>query len=496
MTPDQSRSSSTLSAEDYRALLALDLPTFTQRVFHELHPEAEFRPSPYLEVIASRLEDCRLGRTRRLVINVPPRHTKSILASVAFPAWLLGHDPGLGVICASYGQDLSDAFARQCRTVMTSDWYEAVFATRIVRNAVQDFATAQKGYRFATSVGGVLTGRGADVVILDDALKPDEALSDARRNAVNDWLDNSLLSRLNNQATGVIIIVAQRLHMGDLVGHVLEKGGWETLSLPALAEEDERIAYQTLLGPRVFERRVGQALHPERFSRENLEELRRSIGAYNFAAQYQQSPVPLEGNLVKRAWLARYAPEDADRPFPMVVQSWDTANKAGELNDHSVCTTWGARDRRYYLLDVFRKRLEFPDLKRAVRELASRHRPRAVLIEDQASGTQLVQELSREGLLMIKAVQRPAGADKIMRLHMHSATFENGRVLLPREATWLDAYVAELTGFPGAKHDDQVDSTTQALSYLDAFRPPMTISNELLERARRPTTYSRRLAGY
>ena len=337
-----------------------------------------------------------------------------MLASIAFPAWLLGQDPSLGIVCASYGQDLADALARDCRTVMASDWYRAVFPTRLARNALHDFATGQKGYRLATSVGGVLTGRGADVVIIDDPLKPDEALSDQRRNSVNAWFDNSLLSRLNSQATGRIVVVMQRLHLHDLVGHLLEKGGWSVLSLPAIAEEDERIAFDTLLGPRVFTRKAGEPLHPARFSRDALEEVRRAVGPYNFASQYQQSPVPLEGNLVKRSWLARCTPEEAPGPFTTIVQSWDTANEAGELNDYSVCTTWGIRrDRHCLLLDVFRRRLEFPDLKRAVRDLAARFRPGTVLIEDRASGTQLIQELRREGLRSIRGVEpRDLGQDQ------------------------------------------------------------------------------------
>lgn len=482
-----------LSAEDYRLLLGLDFMTFAQRVFHDLRPEHAFEPHPYLEVLAAQLEAVRLGDVRRLIVNVPPRHTKSMLASTAFPAWLLGHDPSLGIVCASYGQDLADALARDCRIVMSSDWYRAVFPTRLARNALHDFATAHKGYRLATSVGGVLTGRGADVVIIDDPLKPDEALSDQRRNTVNAWFDNSLLSRLNSQATGRIIVVMQRLHMHDLVGHLLEKGGWTVLSLPALAEEDERIAFETLLGPRVFVRKAGEALHPARFSRAALDEVRRAVGPYNFASQYQQSPVPLEGNLVKRSWLSRYAPEEVAGPFTTIVQSWDTANKAGELNDYSVCTTWGLRhDRRCLLLDVFRRRLEFPDMKRAVRDLAARFRPGTILIEDRASGTQLIQELRRDGLLRVRGADPPAGSDKIMRLHAHTTAFESGRVLLPQTAPWLDDYVAELVGFPGSRHDDQVDSTTQALAHFDQARAPMVISEEMLKRFSTPRPFMRR----
>ena len=485
-------SQSSLSVEDYRLWLGLDFMTFAQRVFHDLRPESAFAPHPYLELLASRLEAVRLGSIRRLIVNVPPRHTKSMLASIALPAWLLGHDPSLGIVCASYGQDLADALARDCRLVMTSDWYRAVFPTRLARNALHDFATTQKGYRLSTSVGGVLTGRGADVVVIDDPLKPDEALSDQRRNSVNAWFDNSLLSRLNSQATGRIVVVMQRLHMHDLVGHLAEKGGWTVLSLPAIAESDERIAFETPLGPRVFGRKAGAVLHPARFSRTALDEVRRAVGPYNFASQYQQTPIPLEGNLVKLSWLARYAPDEATRPFVSVLQSWDTANKAGELNDYSVCTTWGVRpDRRVLLLDVVRRRLEFPDLKRAVRDQAARFRGSTILVEDRASGTQLIQELRREGLFGIQGVDPPPGTDKVMRLHAHTAAFESGRVLLPRDAPWLDDYVAELIGFPGSRHDDQVDSTTQALTYLDRAPAPMVISKQVMERFSRPGPYSR-----
>ena len=474
-----------MSAADYRLWLGLDFMSFAQRAFHDLRPDSGFAAHPYLELLASRLEAVRLGEIRRLIINVPPRHTKSVLASVAFPAWLLGHDPSLGIVCASYGQELADALARDSRAIMMSDWYRAVFPTRLVRNVLHDVATAEKGHRIATSVGGVLTGRGADVVIIDDPLKPDEALSDQRRAAVNSWFDNSLLSRLNSQATGRIVIVMQRLHMHDLVGHLLEKGGWSVLSLPAIAEADERIGFDTLLGRRVFRRRSGEALHPARFSRAALEDVRRAVGPYNFASQYQQSPIPLEGNLVKRSWLKRYTPEEATQPFVSVVQSWDTANKAGELNDYSVCTTWGlSPDRRCLLLDVFRRRLEFPDLKRAVRDLAFRFRPRTILIEDKASGTQLIQELRREGLHAVRGVDPPPGTDKVMRLHAHTTAFESGRVLLPQTAPWLDDYMAELTGFPGSRHDDQVDATTQALAHLDQARAPLVISDATLQRVR------------
>ena len=166
----------------------------------------------------------------------------------------------------------------------------------------------------ATSVGGVLTGRGADVIIIDDPLKPDQALSETGRNAVNDWYENTLLSRLNNKAAGCIIIVMQRLHQDDLVGHVLAQDDWTMLSFPAIAEEPERARFDTPYGPRLFVRQPGEALHPEREAVQEYELMRGRIGLYNFSSQYQQRPIPVSGNLVKREWLRFYSPEDSPSP--------------------------------------------------------------------------------------------------------------------------------------------------------------------------------------
>ena len=194
--------------------------------------------------------------------------------------------------------------------------------------------------------------------------------------------------------------------------------------------------------------------------------MRRRIGLYNFSSQYQQRPIPLSGNLVKREWLRSYSPEDLPRRFLRIVQSWDTAAKTSELNDYSVCTTWGVDGDNYYLMNVFRRRLNYPDLKRAIVAEGKRFRADDIVIEDKSSGTQLIQDLKNDGVLNVVEYKPPPGADKVMRLHACSDRFENGRVLVPANAPWLDEYMIELVGFPGTKHDDQVDSTTQALDYL------------------------------
>ena len=475
---------------DYAAILRRDLMSFIDRSFYELNPQTELLRAPHLELIAAKLEACRRGEINRLIINLPPRQLKSHCASVAFPAWYLAHHPAAHIICASYGQDLADKFARDCRRVMASAWYRRLFPVRLAdRQAVHDFATTEQGTRMATSVGGVLTGRGADMIIIDDPLKPDEALSESRRNAVNEWYDHTLLTRLNDKERGCIVIIMQRLHQDDLVGHVIEQEPWEILSFAAIAEADEIYQIDSPLGRRLFKREAGDILHPERESASTLAHIRQTIGEYNFSAQYQQNPTPLGGAMVKTGWLQYYEPAERPERFGQTVQSWDTANKATELSDYSVCTTWGAHDNRYYLLDVFRQRLNYPDLKRKVQELAKRDRPSSILIEDKASGTQLIQDLKADGLYAITAYQPPAGTDKIMRLHAQTAVFENGRVLLPSRAPWLSEYINELTSFPGARHDDQVDSTTQALDHLRTNEGRYWFKNitpEFLARARIP----------
>lgn len=222
----------------------------------------------------------------------------------------------------------------------------------------------------ATSVDGVLTGRGADLIIIDNPLKPNEALSDTTRQGVNGWFDGTLYSRLNDKSRGAIVLIMQRLHEDDLTGHLLDRGGWNHLSLSAIAERDETYTISSALGKRKVGRRVGEALHPAREDLITLEDLRQTIGKFHFASQYQQTPVPREGGLVKRGWFKSYEPDDLPRHFDLIVQSWNTANKATELSDYSVCTSWGLLETRIYLLHVLRKKLNYPDLKRAVREQA------------------------------------------------------------------------------------------------------------------------------
>jgi hypothetical protein len=266
-----------LTQQELNALLRTDFSAFIERSFLELNPDTAYSANWHIEVMAAALEDCRVGRTKRLIITVPPRSLKSHSTSVAFVAWLLGHKPSTQIICASYAQELAEKHALDCRSLMASRFYQQLFpATRLSRNknALHDFTTTDRGNRLATSVGGVLTGRGAEFIIIDDPMKPDEALSDARRASVNEWDDHTLSSRLNDKRDGCIILIMQRLHEDDLVGHVQKSGDWKILRFLAIAEEAETHTIETPYGTRTFHRGVGEPLDREREPLEILHQLR------------------------------------------------------------------------------------------------------------------------------------------------------------------------------------------------------------------------------
>jgi predicted phage terminase large subunit-like protein len=456
------------------AALRTSFSAFLHRCFIHLNPGQPFHDNWHLRAIAYRLEAVERGGAR-LIFNVPPRSLKSISISVAYVAWLLGRDPRLSFVCVSYSSELALKHARDCRDVMQSDWYQRAFPrTRIARAAEHDFETTAGGGRLSTSVGGTLTGRGGDIIIVDDPIKPDDSASASVRTGVNEWYGSTLYSRLNDKARGSIIIVMQRVHEDDLSGHLLENPRWDHLSLPAIAEVEEDIP----VGPEEYHRRrPGDALQPAREPLHLLEGLRRELGSSAFAAQYQQAPVPAGGALVERAWLKTYERKPDKLAGDTIVQSWDCATKDGALNDFSACLTALVRGNDVYLLDVWRGRVKFPDLVRQVVELARRYGPDALLVEDAASGSALIQTLNKDA---------PAGVpkpkpivpkiDKLTRLSQASHRIEAGGFLLPPDAPWKAEFERELLAFPNGRTDDQVDALSQLLNWQlarRAYSPPM-----------------------
>ena len=446
------------------ALLRRDFYSFVQAAFPVVSGQGQFLPNWHVEAIAFALTHALQGETRRLIITVPPRSLKSICTSVALPAFALGHEPTSRFICVSYSESLARKHANDCRALMRSPMYQRVFpATRIspAKDTETEFATTHGGYRLATSVGGTLTGRGGNFVIIDDPMKPQEAYSELARESVKQWYANTLLTRLDNKSEGAIVVVMQRLHVDDLVGHLLEQEGWTHLNLPAIAEYEGVIQ---LGAQRYHRRRLGDLLHPEREPRSVLDEIRSSMGSLDFAAQYQQEPIAPEGNLIKWNWFQFYDEPPAWRPGDKIILSWDTAMSGKELSSYSACVVLHLRGETAYLLDVVRQRLEYPDLKRKVVELHRRWRHvttnYALLIENKGSGMALIQELKRDNIHAIAV--NPEG-DKVMRMNAQTTPIEAGAVWLPRQASWLEEFRRELLAFPTGRHNDQVDALSQAL---------------------------------
>ena len=435
---------------------------FLHRTFLEIDNSQSFTPNWHLEVIADKLLSVQRGDIRRLVIAQPPRSLKSVCASVAFPAWILGHNPKARIICISYSQDLADKFGRQTRQVMESPWYKAAFpAARIntAKRADSEFETTARGFRLATSIGGRLTGMGGQYLIIDDPIKPGDVLSRVQRQNVNDWFHNTLYTRLDNKNTGAILLVMQRVHEEDLVAHVQKWDKWEVLSLPAIAAKDEAYLLQN---GKVITRKQGEALNPHLESLTKLKEIQNTLGNYNFQSQYQQNPIPEKGNVINFDWFKRYSvlPQDGRRRA-RIIQSWDTAMTEHDGSDYSVCVTAQVINKQYYILNVLRQRLLFPDLIKAIQREKAKYNAQEVFIENKASGIEVIQLLNRQGMRGIIAID-PVGS-KEDRIAAQSTLIESGRVWIPEAAPWIEEFKREVNAFPRGAHDDQLDALAQLL---------------------------------
>jgi predicted phage terminase large subunit-like protein len=470
-----------LSPEDPQGILTelcrQDFTAFARKAWPWINGGEQLQWNWHIDAMAYRLEQVECGDIRRSLINLPPRNAKTKIVSILWVAWMLGRDPTLNFVCVSYSNELSAKIARDCRTVIEAGWYREIFPGTTIsrsRSAAYDFETNCGGGRFATSVTGTLTGRGGDIIILDDVIKPDEVNSETTRNAVNDWFQSTLASRLDDKQKGVIICVMQRLHENDLSGLLLEKGGWDHLCLPAIATQNETIM---LARGGLHRRAEGDVLHREREPLPVLMEMKAAMGSTAFEAQYQQEPMPAQGNLFKAEWLS-FHDECKDEMKGDIIQSWDTGIKTGSANDYSVCITARRFRNQVHLIGLWRGKLEFPDLLRKAIELARAHNTGTILIEDKASGQQLVQSL-RAG--NYNGVPNPIGCtpelDKFSRAAGVSSMVEAGQVSLPENSSWLDAFRRELLSFPSGKHDDQVDAFSQLLAWIrkrsrSSYSPP------------------------
>lgn len=429
-----------------------------------------FVPGWHIDAIAEHAEALMRGDILRLLVNVPPRHMKSLLLSVMLPAWAWTWMPESRWLSASYALKLAIRDTVKSRRIIQSPWYQSQWGHRFAMTSDQNeksrYENDRTGHRIATSVDAAVTGEGGDYITVDDPHNVRDALSETKRDAAIDWWDQSMSTRLNDQKTGRIVIVMQRVHELDLSGHVLAEGGWTHLMLPAEFEPERKTF--TAIGWGDPRTEPGELLWPEHIGRAEVDRLKRALGSYGAAGQLQQRPAPAEGGIFKRHWWRFY--EALPYAVDEVIQSWDLAFKGTDDSAYVVGQVWARDGANAYLLDQTREKLDFVGTVAAIRNLTAKWPMAAAkLVEDKANGPAVISSLhaSVAGLIPVE----PDGS-KEARAHAVSPLVEAGNVWLPTSAAapWVDDFINECASFPNAAYADQVDAMTQALSRF-ALRP-------------------------
>lgn len=457
------------------AILRQDFSSFITKVFHTINPCTEYKTNWHIDLIADYLEAVRTGLIKRLIINMPPRALKSICVSVAWPAWLIAKDPSIRIMAASYSSTLSIKHSLDCRLVVSSNWYKELFPKTIlskINNQKSKFLTSQNGFRFATSIGGSATGEGGDVLIIDDPHNPTQINSLKMRNRAIEWFEQTFVTRLNDKNKGAIILVMQRLHSEDLSAHLMSSGGWELLKIPAIAPKN--ITYN--IGNNNYFYKKGDLLNLQIDQLDFLNNIEKETGARNYAAQFLQDPLPENFNLLSINDISYYI--ELPKKFDYYIQSWDSAIKTSEQSDYTVGTCWGIFDNKYYLVDMIRKKISYPDLKKEIERHASNFKPKYLLIEDKASGQSIIQDLRFIGYNNIVAIKPKL--DKITRFASIVHIFQSGKALLPKKSIYNREMILELTSFPNSLHDDIVDSVSQFLNFTKELNIKNRIGTRIL----------------
>lgn len=468
--------------------MRLPLGEYVREAWHVVEPATPYVHGWHIDAIVDHLAAVSRGEIRNLLINMPPRFAKSLLVSVFWPTWSWTEDPAARWLYASYVQTLSTRDALKSRRIIQSPWYQSRWGHRFRltgdQNAKMRYENDRTGYRIATAVGGLATGDGGDIIVVDDPHNAQEAQSDAVRESALTWWDETMSTRLNDSKTGRRVIVMQRLHERDLSGHVLEQGGYEHLCLPMEYEPKPQVPGARFADPRT---EPGELLWPERVGPPELADLKLRLGSYAASGQLQQRPSPAEGGIFKRHWWRFWQPKGVDLPpvpvklpdgttvlqHPVVrpdvmqeCQSWDMAFKDDAENDFVCGQAWGKQSANAYLLDQDLQRRDFPATVAAVINFTARHpRTNAKYVEDKANGSAVIATLRNKipGLIAVN----PEGG-KIARAHAAAPFIEAGNVYLPHPAIapWVWAFIESCAAFPNAAHDDDVDSMTQALKRL------------------------------
>jgi predicted phage terminase large subunit-like protein len=457
--------------------LEADLSAFFRASWLILHPGRKLVWSWHYDLLCEYLTLVKQRKLTRLIINVPPRTGKSTIATICFPCWTWATDPKHGFLCASYSGALSTEHSVARRNLILSAWYRSLWGDRFRlaedQNLKTQFDNDHRGQMIATSVAATALGKGGDTAIIDDPVSAEQALSDAERKTANDWMDHTLLQRLNDPSTSAIVIIMQRLHELDPTGFMMETqpGAWTKICIPLEAEQKERWVFP--VSGRVIERAEGEVLQPERFTPGVVDS--HKARRMTYAGQYQQRPAPIEGNLIKRSEVRYYGGRDpvtgeADETLPQTFDlkliSADCAFKDLATSDFVAIGVIGVKGRKRYILNVVNKHLDEPATEWEILRQRSSYSPiSTVLVEAKANGSAVVQRLSAS----VSGVQEiePEGG-KIARMFAACGEWQSGDWYVDRNAAWTEPFVQQITMFPGAAHDDMCDMMSQAAIWLQA----------------------------
>jgi predicted phage terminase large subunit-like protein len=443
-------------------LIRDDFLIFSAKAFAVTN-NAAITPDPYLTLLAERLARVATGKTKRLVVNLPPRHFKTWMGTICLSAWILAHNPSAKIIVVTYGQELADKIAYAIRAILKSEWYQRIFKkTRLAKNRskLMDFVTTAGGGVRSLSIESGVTGLGADFIIIDDPVEIKDSDNSKRLERVNELFDSEILTRLDSPKRGSIMIIAHRISEDDLSGHVLRQGGWKHLKLPLIAP---RMCHYKLDGGRIWERQKGELLRPNDFTSRAIKTLRASEWP-GFETLQQQNPGGSEQLRIKAEHFPTFSPAALPSSDSGVVLSIDPGQKAGPNHSYGVVQVWSPEGTTHRLLDQLREQASYAEFKAAVLMFIRRHRPSAVLIEATGQGPALISEIKPKRGMTVQPID-PVG-EKTERIRRHLPTIRAGRIQLPDNAPWREDFIAEITLFPYASFDDQVDAAAQYLDWI------------------------------
>ena len=423
---------------------------FAIEAFAQLQPGKELVVHDYIKFLARHLEAVATGKRRRVVITLPPRHLKTFLASICLPAWILAHNPSARILILSYGQELADKIAYSIREILRSAWFCRLFKARIAKRLLTDFVTSANGCVRSVSIEGSVTGFGADLIIVDDAVQIKDCDNERQLQHVNGLFDSEIYTRLDNPKKGAIVIVAYRLAEEDLPGHVLQKGGWKEVRLPLIAPRQRTYEIDGF----VWERQKGDLLRPDAFTAQDVERLR-LMKRPGFETLQQQRPGARDRLHIRAKHFGVFSPANVPPDAPVVL-SIDPGQTGGPINSYSVVQAWAPCADWYLLLDSWRGQVRYSEFRDQVRRFKNTYRPSVTLVEATGQGPALMSDIRAEQGLQIVPIT--PHEDKVSRLHKHLNAIRSGFVALPEGAPWVPELIDEVVQFHYAQFDDQVDA--------------------------------------